>query len=129
MVESGAEFLMEVTDKTTADIKGGTLINYDGKMRLLEIAQVPPEHVEDFKSVKKFKIFNTNNLWINLKAIKRVVENRELDLEIIVNVKVMFPRVQTSMILCRRKKKRAPRSFSWKPPSGRPSNTFAAHTV
>ena len=88
MTQSGAEFLMEVTDKTKADIKGGTLINYDGKMRLLEIAQVPPEHVEDFKSVKKFKIFNTNNLWINLKAIKRVLENKELDLEIIVNVKV-----------------------------------------
>ena len=45
MVESGAEFLMEVTDKTKADIKGGTLINYKGKTRLLEIAQVPPEHV------------------------------------------------------------------------------------
>ena len=57
-------------------------------MRLLEIAQVPPEHVEDFKSIKKFKIFNTNNLWVNLKAIKRIIEKKELDLEIIVNIKV-----------------------------------------
>lgn len=24
------------------------------------------EHVDEFKSVKKFKIFNTNNLWIKL---------------------------------------------------------------
>ncbi|KAI3637976.1 hypothetical protein MIR68_003587 [Amoeboaphelidium protococcarum] len=87
LVDSGSEFLMEVTDKTKADVKGGTLINYEGTVRLLEIAQVPPEHVEDFKSIKKFKIFNTNNMWINLKAIKRVVENNELDLEIIVNVK------------------------------------------
>ncbi|KAF9585416.1 UTP-glucose-1-phosphate uridylyltransferase [Lunasporangiospora selenospora] len=87
MVESGAEFLMEVTDKTRADIKGGTLIDYEGQIRLLEIAQVPSEHVEDFKSIKKFKIFNTNNLWINLKAIKRVVEDRELNLEVIVNHK------------------------------------------
>jgi UTP--glucose-1-phosphate uridylyltransferase len=39
------EFLMEVTDKTRADVKGGTLINYDGKLRLLEIAQVPKDHV------------------------------------------------------------------------------------
>lgn len=85
--KSGAEFIMEVTDKTRADVKGGTLVNYEGKVRLLEIAQVPSAHVEDFKSVSKFKIFNTNNLWINLKAIKRVVEKKELQLEVIVNPK------------------------------------------
>lgn len=33
-------FVMEVTDKTNADVKGGTLINYEGHLRLLEIAQV-----------------------------------------------------------------------------------------
>lgn len=87
MIESGSEFLMEVTDKTKADIKGGTLIDYNGQIRLLEIAQVPDEHVEDFKSVKKFKIFNTNNLWIDLKAIKRIMDEGSLDLEIIVNHK------------------------------------------
>ncbi|KAI8376224.1 UTP--glucose-1-phosphate uridylyltransferase family [Radiomyces spectabilis] len=87
MVEKDAEFLMEVTDKTKADIKGGTLIDYDGHIRLLEIAQVPDEHVEDFKSIKKFKIFNTNNLWINLKAIKRVMDEEGMELEIIVNHK------------------------------------------
>lgn len=59
MHSSGAEFLMEVTDKTKADVKGGTLINYEGNVRLLEIAQVPNDHVEDFKSVRKFKIFST----------------------------------------------------------------------
>lgn len=87
MIDSGAEFLMEVTNKTRADVKGGTLIDYEGKVRLLEIAQVPADHVEDFKSIKKFNIFNTNNIWINLKSIKRVVEKNELELEIIVNVK------------------------------------------
>ena len=61
-----AEFLMEVTDKTKADVKGGTLIRYQNHLRLLEIAQVSKEHVEEFKSVKTFKIFNTNNLWISL---------------------------------------------------------------
>lgn len=68
MIDSQAEFIMEVTDKTKADVKGGTLIDYDGNIRLLEVAQVPNEHIEDFKSVRKFKIFNTNNLWINLKG-------------------------------------------------------------
>lgn len=31
-------------------VQGGTLIDYEGQVRLLEIAQVPSEHVEDFKS-------------------------------------------------------------------------------
>lgn len=87
MIDSQSEFLMEVTDKTKADIKGGTLIDYEGSIRLLEIAQVPSEHVEDFKSIRKFKIFNTNNLWINLRALKRVMENEGMELEIIVNPK------------------------------------------
>ncbi|KAJ7783316.1 UTP-glucose-1-phosphate uridylyltransferase [Mycena metata] len=88
MIDSQAEFLMEVTDKTKADVKGGTLIDYDGSIRLLEIAQVPPEHTEDFKSVRKFKIFNTNNLWINLRALKRVMDNGGMELEIIINPKI-----------------------------------------
>lgn len=30
--------------------QGGTLIEYDSSVRLLEIAQVPPDHVDDFIS-------------------------------------------------------------------------------
>lgn len=86
-ISSQSEFFMEVTDKTRADVKGGTLIQYEGKLRLLEVAQVPKEHEEDFKSVKKFNVFNTNNLWMSLTAIKRVVEEMTLDMEIIVNPK------------------------------------------
>jgi len=83
------EFIMEVTDKTRADVKGGTLIQYDNHLRLLEIAQVPKAHVDEFKSVTKFKIFNTNNLWISLPAIKRLHEKNAMDLEIIVNPKTL----------------------------------------
>ncbi|XP_036448616.1 UDP-glucose pyrophosphorylase 2b isoform X1 [Colossoma macropomum] len=83
------EFIMEVTDKTRADVKGGTLIQYEGKLRLLEIAQVPKAHVDEFKSVSKFKIFNTNNLWISLAAIKRLQEQNAMDMEIIVNPKTL----------------------------------------
>ncbi|KAF7136328.1 hypothetical protein RHSIM_Rhsim08G0020900 [Rhododendron simsii] len=54
---------------------------------LLEIAQVPDEHVNEFKSIEKFKIFNTNNLWVNLSAIKRLVEADALKMEIIPNPK------------------------------------------
>ena len=34
------EFVMEVTDKTRSDVKGGTLIHFEDKLQLLEIAQV-----------------------------------------------------------------------------------------
>ncbi|CAJ0585334.1 unnamed protein product, partial [Mesorhabditis spiculigera] len=81
------EFVMEVTDKTRADVKGGTLIQYEDKLMLLEIAQVPKDYVDEFKSISKFRIFNTNNLWANLGAIKRVISNNELDMEVIVNPK------------------------------------------
>ncbi|KAM0707097.1 hypothetical protein Q7P35_006428 [Cladosporium inversicolor] len=87
MVESRAEYIMELTDKTKADVKGGTIIDYEGQARLLEIAQVPKQHVNEFKSIKKFKYFNTNNIWMNLRAVKRIVENNELSMEIIPNGK------------------------------------------
>jgi UTP--glucose-1-phosphate uridylyltransferase len=48
-VEQGKDFVMEVTDKTRADIKGGTLITTKGHpLKLLEVAQVPKEHVCHF---------------------------------------------------------------------------------
>jgi len=87
VISNNREFVMEVTDKTRADVKGGTLIQYEGHLRLLEAAQVPKEHEEDFKSVKKFNVFNTNNLWISLPAIQRSLEENTLDMEIIVNPK------------------------------------------
>ncbi|KAI6191976.1 UTP--glucose-1-phosphate uridylyltransferase [Aphelenchoides bicaudatus] len=43
------EFLMEVTDKTRADVKGGTLVKYEDKLRLLEIAQVPKDFVDELR--------------------------------------------------------------------------------
>ncbi|KAF8161223.1 UTP-glucose-1-phosphate uridylyltransferase [Crassisporium funariophilum] len=89
MVETQSEFLMEVTNKTKVDIKGGTLIDYDGTMRLLELAQVPEENSEEFNSVRRFKIFNTNNLWINLIALNRVMEKGGMELEIISNSKTL----------------------------------------
>lgn len=49
------EFIMEVTDKTKADVKGGTLIQYEDRLMLLEIAQVPKDYVDEFKSVSKFR--------------------------------------------------------------------------
>ncbi|RDB24844.1 putative UTP--glucose-1-phosphate uridylyltransferase [Hypsizygus marmoreus] len=88
MIDTRAEFLMEVTDKTKADIQGGTLIDYDGTIRLLEIAQVSAEHSEEFESVRKFSIFNTNNLWIDLRVLKKVMNQGAMELEIIPTPKI-----------------------------------------
>eukprot|EP01119_Soliformovum_irregulare_P002224 TRINITY_DN12510_c0_g1_i1.p1 TRINITY_DN12510_c0_g1~~TRINITY_DN12510_c0_g1_i1.p1 ORF type:complete len:512 (-),score=180.88 TRINITY_DN12510_c0_g1_i1:170-1564(-) len=88
MDENKVDFVMEVTDKTRADVKGGTLIEYEGKAKLFEIAQCPPSKVDEFKSIKKFKIFNTNNLWVSLKSMKELVEqDRMTDTDVIVNNK------------------------------------------
>ncbi|TYG76757.1 hypothetical protein ES288_D03G139700v1 [Gossypium darwinii] len=53
----------------------------DGKPIIIEIV------VNEFKSVENFIIFNTNNLWVNLNAIKRLVEADALKMEIIPNPK------------------------------------------
>jgi UTP--glucose-1-phosphate uridylyltransferase len=88
MHNSGSEYIMEVTDKSRADVKGGTLIHYEGKLKLLEIAQVPSDHVEEFKSIKKFKIFNTNNIWVSLSAIDRLEKESGMkDMDVIINYK------------------------------------------
>ncbi len=87
MLANDIPFLMEMTDKTAADVKGGTLYQEDGRLRLLEIAQVPEEHIEEFASDRKFKIFNTNNIWINLVHLKKRLEQGPMDMEVIVNEK------------------------------------------
>ncbi|CAJ0935009.1 unnamed protein product, partial [Mesorhabditis belari] len=84
-VDADAEYAMECTLKTQADIKGGTLIEIDNHIMHLEIPQVPPQHLDDFCSTRVFKIFNTNNIWVNLRAVKRRLE--EIRSEIIVNKK------------------------------------------
>mmetsp|Transcript_32937 Transcript_32937/g.53454 ORF Transcript_32937/g.53454 Transcript_32937/m.53454 type:complete len:508 (-) Transcript_32937:277-1800(-) len=80
-----SEFCLEVTNKTRADVKGGTIIEYKGRVKLLEIAQVPSSKVEEFKSIKKFKVFNTNNLWMRMDAIEHRLS--ELNMDIILNIK------------------------------------------
>jgi len=88
MIQNNNDFIMEVTDKTLADVKGGTLINYEDKIKLLEIAQVPDNYIDEFKSIKKFKIFNTNNIWMNISSIIHLIESNEMKInEIIPNKK------------------------------------------
>ncbi|KAL6528920.1 UTP--glucose-1-phosphate uridylyltransferase [Orobanche minor] len=54
LINNKNEYCMEVTPKTLADVKGGTLISYDGKVQqLLEIAQVPDRHMEIIPNPKE----------------------------------------------------------------------------
>ena len=47
-INQNREFVMEVTDKTRADVKGGTLIQYGGKLRPLSSTSLdsPPSYPE-----------------------------------------------------------------------------------
>ncbi|KAJ1348629.1 hypothetical protein KIN20_003979 [Parelaphostrongylus tenuis] len=85
--DENVDYIMECTTKTENDIKGGTLIDIAGQLMHLEIPQVPPEHLDEFCSTRTFKIFNTNNIWVNLNAVKERLET--ISSEIIVNKKVV----------------------------------------
>ena len=92
MERAGTDFAMEVTPKTALDVKGGTPVanTKTGKgIRLLEIAQVAPEHKKDFEGLETFPYFNTNNMWVRISAMEQVVKAGKIysDLDIIVNRK------------------------------------------
>tara|TARA_Y100000589_G_scaffold40499_1_gene33905 strand:- start:31 stop:1254 length:1224 start_codon:yes stop_codon:yes gene_type:complete len=76
------DFCLELTEKTLNDVKGGTVVLYEDKLKLLEVAQVPKQHLNDFYSIDKFKFFNTNNLWIKLDKI-----HNNMNLDVIYNKK------------------------------------------
>ncbi len=91
------DWISEVTLKTPVDLKGGVLYRPRPKnpgtiskaIRLLEIAQVPEEHLNDFQDTKRFSYFNINNLWVNLAALNTRLEEKSLNLDLIVNPKTV----------------------------------------
>ncbi|MFW5784739.1 MAG: UTP--glucose-1-phosphate uridylyltransferase [Chitinispirillaceae bacterium] len=93
--EKRLSFLMEVTDRTYMDRKGGHLARLkNGKLILREAAQCHKEDLPSFRNIKRHRFFNTNNLWIDLVALKTVLEkkNNLLDLPMIRNKKRLDPR-------------------------------------
>ncbi len=89
MIEEDLDFISEVTLKTPADIKGGILYRnrISQRIELLETAQVPPENKKDFEDTTRFKDFNINNLWVNIKSLKELLLKESLSLPLIVNPK------------------------------------------
>lgn len=87
-------FLMEVTERTAADRKGGHLAqDREGRLILRESAQCPPEEKEQFQNINRYGYFNTNNLWLNLSALAAELEARNgiLELPMIRNNKHVVP--------------------------------------
>jgi UTP--glucose-1-phosphate uridylyltransferase len=94
MADRQLPFVMEVTDRTPADRKGGHLaMDHQGAFRLRESAQCPPEELDQFQDITRYRYFNTNNLWIDLRALAEEMDRRDgiLGLPIIRNVKHLVP--------------------------------------
>jgi UTP--glucose-1-phosphate uridylyltransferase len=93
--ESEAPFLMEVADRTRMDRKGGHLARRpDGQLILRESAQCPAADETAFQDITRHKYFNTNNLWFNLPALQKLLDeqNNQLYLPMIRNEKTVDPR-------------------------------------
>jgi UTP--glucose-1-phosphate uridylyltransferase len=86
-------FLMEAVERTHADRKGGHLARRGGRLVLRERAQTPDADIPAFEDVERHRFFNTNTLWIDLRALADTLEQRggSLDLPLIVNRKTVNP--------------------------------------
>ncbi|BBO78186.1 UTP--glucose-1-phosphate uridylyltransferase [Desulfosarcina widdelii] len=99
-VESGLSFMMEAADRTDADKKGGHLARMkSGGLVLREIAQTPEADVRTFQDIRRHKFFNTNNVWIHLPALKKILARKKgiLGLPMIRNRKTLDPRDPDSL--------------------------------
>jgi UTP--glucose-1-phosphate uridylyltransferase len=94
-------FMMEVAEKTPADIKGGHLARHkNGRLILREAAQCPADELDAFQDIQRYRFFNTNNVWINLKALKTLFDQQKMiHLPLIVNPKTLDPRDKNSPLV------------------------------
>jgi UTP--glucose-1-phosphate uridylyltransferase len=93
-------FLMEVVLGTEADRKGGHIARRtaDKQLVLRETAQTPPEDEESFRDYRRWRYYNTNSLWVDLRALKQTLDATDgvLELPLIVNRKTVDPRDSSS---------------------------------
>ncbi|NPA24992.1 MAG: UTP--glucose-1-phosphate uridylyltransferase [Deltaproteobacteria bacterium] len=103
-VREQVPFMMEVADRTAADRKGGHLAcrKGDGGFLLREAAQCPAAEKERFQDVERYRYFNTNSLWLDLRALARKLDENDgcLELPLIVNRKPVDPRRPDSTPIC-----------------------------
>src|SRR3954465_12740367 len=72
-------FAMEVADRTEADRKGGHIARRrdGGGLVLREVAQPPDGALDSFQDTSRHRYFNTNNLWVNLRALADLLQERD----------------------------------------------------
>jgi UTP--glucose-1-phosphate uridylyltransferase len=100
LAANGIPFLMEVVRGTEADRKGGHIARRrsDGQLILREVAQTPPEDEASFRDFRRWRYYNTNNLWVDLRVLAETLEQAHgvLELPLIVNRKTVDPRDPSS---------------------------------
>jgi UTP--glucose-1-phosphate uridylyltransferase len=89
-------FLMEVVVGTEAERKGGHLARRrsDGQLILREIAQTAPDDEDSFRDFRRWRYYNTNSIWLDLRVLADVMNASAgvLELPLIVNRKTVDPR-------------------------------------
>src|SRR4051794_8503556 len=97
IAHEGVPFTMEAVRGTPADRKGGHLARREGQIVLRETAQVPDGDTS-FTDVERWRFYNTNNLWIDLRALRELQEADPAApvLPLIVNRKTVDPRDPSS---------------------------------
>lgn len=97
---SGAPFAIEAVRRTASDRKGGhfAIRKADGRIVLRETAQTLPQDQASLADLSRHQFTSTNNLWIDLAALRRELDrhNQVLALPLIRNVKTVDPTDATS---------------------------------
>ena len=96
--ENRFPFMMEVAERTPSDLKGGHIARHkNGNLILREAAQCPEDELDAFRDIRRYRYFNTNNIWINLPVLKDVIEESGIiRLPMILNPKTLDPRDESS---------------------------------
>jgi len=91
-------FALEAVRGTLADRKGGHLACYQGRIVLRETAQVPDGDTS-FTDVERWRWYNTNNIWIDLRALGELqaADQAAPALPLIVNRETVDPRDPASI--------------------------------
>jgi UTP--glucose-1-phosphate uridylyltransferase len=92
---SGAPFAIEAVRRTPSDRKGGHFARRksDGRLVLRETAQTLPEDKQALQDLSRHRYCSTNNLWIDLRALKEALDAHDgiLGLPMIRNEKNVDP--------------------------------------
>ncbi|XP_017977627.1 PREDICTED: UTP--glucose-1-phosphate uridylyltransferase [Theobroma cacao] len=75
LAQNSVEYCMEVMPTTSGGLMNFMASSLQGKFKLEDFTSNPTKH-----SVKKFKFIDTRNLWVDLRAIKRLVDTNALKL-------------------------------------------------